>query len=578
MQRVETDVAIIGGGPAGCTAALCLRALGRSVSLFEKLPFPRYRIGESLLPGTLSLLSRLGVLDVIETAGFQRKPAATFVWGDQRPPFDFSMAAPKTAPWTFDYALQVNRAEFDALLLQAAADRGVDVRHAHQVVAAHWQDDTGPAAVAWQRQPSATPGSGSNPESGTTRAGYLIDASGGQGLVARQLGERAFDPALRNMATWTYIRGGRRFRGGLQGNTLSVAFRRGWIWIIPLKDDIYSVGVVTGVEDNERLRAAGPERFFADCIAESPEASAVLAGGERVDEFKVTRDWSYSSSHYAAGRAFVCGDAACFIDPLFSQGVHLATYAGVLAASAIDHLLDHPDRAAAVKGWYQQQYQDIYRRYHDFVSAFYASYQGDDGGFWAHRRANSIDGSIDGSTGDPGRDQRRRSAERLQDLWRHDGPTLGDQVDTAAQAMRRLAFASEHQRRYQSVTRIRWRGGQPRLYDSFTVHPTRFRLQPCQLLGDESGRVLAATPLGEPHRRLFAELADAPATGPGGAAIGYRELQRRLRKLRPPAPADRIVHRLFEEGLLEGFDGNGQAVEFEPLLRFDGVGGEHDLP
>src|SRR3954470_19282669 len=125
--RPQRQVVIAGGGPAGSVAALCLRKLGREVTLLERQPFPRYRIGESLLPGTISILSRLGLAELIAAANFPKKRAATFVWGDDRPPWTFPFATPKALPWVFDHAYQVNRAEFDKILLDAAAERGAEV-------------------------------------------------------------------------------------------------------------------------------------------------------------------------------------------------------------------------------------------------------------------------------------------------------------------------------------------------------------------------------------------------------------------------------------------------------------------
>ncbi|MGH7712433.1 MAG: NAD(P)/FAD-dependent oxidoreductase, partial [Gemmatimonadaceae bacterium] len=323
-------VVIAGGGPAGSVAALCLRKLGHEVVLFERYKFPRYRIGESLLPGTMSILTRLGVADKVIAANFTKKRAATFIWGGGRPPWSFTFATPKTAPWTFDHSYQVTRAEFDHILLQAAAERGADVREQHEITEFELGDGNSPVQLQWKN----------GDRSGAVETDFFIDATGASALIGRKYNLRQWDEYYRNTAVWWYWRGGKRYKGDLEGNIFSVSYENGWMWIIPLKDDVYSVGVVTDVSANEKIRAMGPEAFYLGEIAKCPLATEILATATPTDELRVLREWSYDSKHLSMGRAFMCGDSGCFIDPLFSQGVHLATYSGMMAAAAIDYLYD----------------------------------------------------------------------------------------------------------------------------------------------------------------------------------------------------------------------------------------------
>src|SRR5712692_2532220 len=266
----KKPVAIIGGGPAGSVTALCLNKLGIETVLFEKLKFPRYRIGESLLPGTISILSRLGVADKIHAANFPKKRAATFIWGGDRPPWSFTFATPKTAPWVFDHAYQVTRAEFDQILLDTARERGTQVNELHEITDAEIGADGAPVRLHWKN----------GGKQGVCDAAFVVDASGARGVLAQELNLRQWDPYYRNMAVWSYFKGGKRFKGDLEGNIFSVTFKEGWFWIIPLKDDTYSVGAVTDIGANARIREIGPQAFYEECLKMCPLAMELLASAK----------------------------------------------------------------------------------------------------------------------------------------------------------------------------------------------------------------------------------------------------------------------------------------------------------
>ena len=571
-KNTRKRVVVVGGGPAGSVAALCLRKLGHDVVVLEREKFPRYRLGESLLPGTMSILTRLGVMDRIEAANFVKKRAATFIWGPEQAPWTFTFATPKTAPWVHDHAYQVTRAEFDQILLDAARERGADVREAHEVTGIRTDGDGGPVAVSWKNGAS----------SGTLQGDFIIDASGSRGIVATKLKMRRFDRYFQNMAVWSYYKGGKRFEGDLEGNIFSVTFTEGWIWIIPLKDDIYSVGVVTDKSASARMRDVGIETFYRECLEMCPLAMEILESATRCEEVRVIREWAYDASSLSLGRAFLCGDSACFIDPLFSQGVHLATYSAMLAAAGIDHLYRNPQDADEIRKWYEKSYREAYNRYHEFLAAFYSANAALDSTFWRKRKiAGAEDSRFAGKewftalsgqqveAGAQGVDELEARAATLADLWQHSRNEVTDQFDETELSLRRLRWAGQLMKEFRRMARITWVSDEVRLVPSFKVHPTSFALERQQFIADEHGRAMTAYALTEEHRRLFESLKSQP--------LSYTALAGRLKALAGQGTPVQIIGRLTENGFLRGFDENGDPVKIRAALRFGGVGAEDDI-
>ncbi len=573
MPASETKpVVIAGGGPAGSVAALCLRKLGRDVVVFEKEKFPRYHIGESLLPGTLAILTRLGVIDRVKAANFTKKPGATFVWGHDRAPWTFTFSTPKTASWVFDHAYQVNRPEYDKILLDAARDHGATVNECHEVVDIDAGSNGDSARVSWKNSTAH----------GAVDAAFAIDGSGAAGLMAQKLGLREWDRYHRNMAIWSYFKGGKRYTGSLEGNIFSVAFDDGWIWIIPLKGDIYSIGVVTGVENNSRIRDIGAERFYQERLAMCPLATEITASAERCDDIHLLRDWSYQAARLSIGNVFLCGDSACFIDPLFSQGVHLATYSAMLAAAAIDYLYDHPADASEVHDWYAHSYRQVYNRYHKFVSAFYAAYENTTPEFWSKRKIDDVTdqrfadkewfSTLTGHHLESGADGLKALEEQtaaLVALWEHSSTNIRRDDDQTDLAVRRLRWVHELVKNFRSLSTICWTSSEVRLVPSFRVHPTSFKLERLFVIGDDTGRVMRGFAVTERHRELFESLREHP--------LGYSDLAGRLEQLGTESNPVQLVGRLLDEGFLQGFNKQGDPVTVRMPLRFGGVGSDDDI-
>ena len=565
-------IVVAGGGPAGSVAALCLRKLGHDVVVFEREKFPRYRLGESLLPGTMSILTRLGVMDRIKAANFVQKRAATFIWGAEQAPWTFTFATPKTAPWVYDHAYQVTRAEYDQILLYAARERGADVREEHEVTDIQTDGNGGPVAVSWKNGAS----------SGTLEGDFIIDASGSRGIVARKLKMRRFDEYFQNMAVWSYYKGGKRFQGDLEGNIFSVAFQEGWIWIIPLKDDVYSVGVVTDKSASARMRDVGIEKFYRECLEMCPLAMEILEGATRYEQVRVIREWAYDASSLSLDRAFLCGDSACFIDPLFSQGVHLATYSAMLAAAGIDRLYRSPQDADEIHQWYEKSYREAYNRYHEFLAAFYSANSALDSTFWRKRKiAGAQDSRFAGKdwftalsgqqveAGAQGVDELETRAAILADLWQHNRNEVTDRFDETELSLRRMRWASQLMKEFGRMARITWVSDEVRLASSFKVHPTSFQLERQHFIADEHGRTMTTYALTEEHRRLFESLKSHP--------LSYRALAGKLKELQGSGTPVQIIGRLTENGFLQGFDKNGDPVKIQAALRFGGVGAEDDI-
>ncbi len=357
MASSALDVIVIGGGPAGAAVATRLAQRGRRVLLLEKEHFPRFHIGESMLPCSMPLIEQLGALPRLKAANFLPKFAAEFVTADgslkQRYAFRDGIVPGA------DSAFEVDRSEFDALLLDNAAERGVDVRQGQQVVRFDLNLATGVRVVARASDGSET----------TFEAEMLIDATGQSSLLAGRLGLREMDKDLKNFAVFSHYEGASRYSGEEEGDISVVLVPGGWWWVIPLRNDRTSVGLVG---PSHRLRGQKPDDAYFDAqIAETPFLRERLMNAQRVAPVRSVSDYSYVSRELAGDRFVLVGDAAAFIDPVFSTGVYLGLVGAFRAAEAVDRALTRGrfDRSQFLA--YERAVHKGVATYRRFVKGFY---------------------------------------------------------------------------------------------------------------------------------------------------------------------------------------------------------------
>jgi halogenation protein CepH len=388
----SADVVVIGGGPAGSTAATMLARKGLRVLLLERERFPRDHIGESLLPASMPVLEELGVLPTVRGAGFLPKWGATMVWGTDPAPWSWYF---RETNKRYPHAFQVWRPQFDQLLLENSRDHGVDVREGHQVVEVLFDDAAGsPAGAGPAVRASRATGVRyvTDGREGIARARFVVDASGQQALLGRRLGLRRWDDFFRNLAVYAYFEGAARLPPPDETNILVESYPHGWFWNIPLHTGWMSTGaVVDSQAGQEGLRRAGPRAFLEEQIAQAPHTRALLARATLVYGPFVLKDWSYVSDEVAGDGYVLAGDAACFVDPLFSSGVHLALMSGVLAAAYVTTALKHPDLRAPAGGVYKELYYRQYGHFREMARLFYASNRTVESYFWEARRILGAD-------------------------------------------------------------------------------------------------------------------------------------------------------------------------------------------
>jgi flavin-dependent dehydrogenase len=320
----SVDVAVIGGGPAGSTVSALIAQRGYRVELFEREKFPRFHIGESLIPETYWVLVRLGMLEKMKKSHFVKKYSVQFVSADgrQSAPFYFWDNKPHECSQTW----QVVRSEFDLMMLENAREHGVV---AHEGVRVQDVLFAGERATGIRIQLE-------NGEEREVRARVVVDASGQSGMLQRKFKLRVWDPVLDKGAIWTYWKGAYRDQGRDEGATmvLQTRDRRGWFWYIPLHEDRVSVGVVKPFDELFKGRVRHEDTYHQEVEA-CPAVKKRLSTGERVTGFFATHDYSYRATEVAGEGWVLVGDAFGFLDPLYSSGVLLALRSGEMAADAI---------------------------------------------------------------------------------------------------------------------------------------------------------------------------------------------------------------------------------------------------
>ena len=315
----DADVLVVGGGPGGTTAAAFLAQGGLRVSLVEREAFPRFKVGESLIPTCMDICRRLGVLDRVLAHGFQMKYGATF--HDQElglsSTFDFKPGRPWPA-----FTLDVHRAEFDQILLDHAVAQGVTRLQPATVEKVAFDADGVTARISLGEAEREL------------RARFLVDASGRDAFLAARQGQRKPRPGLGKVAIFAYFRGARRFPGREEGHVRIHIFPEGWFWYIPLARDETSVGCVLH-QKVVKARRGSLQELFDDMVERCHAVRDNLQGSSLVTELYTTANFAYAVEPVVGDRFLCVGDAVAFVDPIFSPGVFLAMQSGELAAGAI---------------------------------------------------------------------------------------------------------------------------------------------------------------------------------------------------------------------------------------------------
>jgi flavin-dependent dehydrogenase len=331
------DVVVIGGGPAGAALATFLQRQGHTCLVLNSSVFPRYHIGESLIPHTYGTLDRLGLLPKLRESHFPVKHSVRFVSpsGKEADPFYFS----ETIEGERSHTWQVERSEFDQLCIDNAIQAGVDVRMGVRVQEVLFEGGQAVGVVAHCDDGDG----GDTEESCEIRAKVVVDASGRATVIGRQLGLRADVPSLRKASIWSYYRGGQRQEGIDAGETTVFTIKdRGWFWYIPLPDDTVSVGVVAS-PDYLFAQTNGFEEVFQREVDRCEPLARWLRNAERTESIHGIRNLAYLNRQTAGDGWLMIGDAAGFLDPIYSSGLYLALASAELASACVHAALEEDD-------------------------------------------------------------------------------------------------------------------------------------------------------------------------------------------------------------------------------------------
>ncbi len=355
----QFDVAVIGGGPAGSTVATLLQRQGHRCLILESTSFPRYHIGESLIPHTYGTFDRLGLLEKMKQSTFPVKHSVRFVSpsGKEAAPFYFheTIEGERARTW------QVKRSEFDVICQENAREAGVEIRSSTKVSKVHFE---GSQAVGIRAETF-----GCEPED--IRAKVIVDASGRTTLLGKQLNLKTDIPGLDKSAIWTYYRGAYRREGIDAGETTVFMIpERGWFWYIPLPDDIVSVGIVAS-SDYLFRNSNHYEDIFPQEIKLCQPLADWLGHAESTSALRGIRKLAYINKQVVGDGWIMIGDAAGFLDPVYSSGLFLALVSGDVASAYLHQALVDQDFSKEKLGGFVPELWEGVEVIHRLVRAFY---------------------------------------------------------------------------------------------------------------------------------------------------------------------------------------------------------------
>jgi flavin-dependent dehydrogenase len=357
------DVVVIGGGPAGSTVSTLLAQQGLRVELFERERFPRFHIGESLIPETYWVLERLNMLPKMQRSHFVKKYSVQFVnaSGKLSAPFYFWDNKPHPCSQTW----QVVRSEFDTMMLENAREHGVSAHEGVRVMDVLFEGDRAVGVMVRDADGQLR----------EVRASVVVDASGQAGLIQNRLRLRIWDPVLNKGAIWTYWEGAYRDTGRDEGATmvLQTPDKHGWFWYIPQHDNIVSVGVVAPFDYLFKNRVSF-EQTYTEEVEQCHAVRERIAMARRVTGYFATKDYSYRATRVSGDGWVMIGDAWGFLDPLYSSGVLLALRSGEMAADAIVEGLASNDTSAAQLGKWGPVFNEGVDRMRRLVCEYYAGF------------------------------------------------------------------------------------------------------------------------------------------------------------------------------------------------------------
>ncbi|MFI6686778.1 NAD(P)/FAD-dependent oxidoreductase [Streptomyces sp. NPDC050485] len=355
---------------------MLLARAGIDVTLLERETFPRYHVGESLTSSCRVMMDIAGVLEKVDAAGFTSRRGALLRWGAEDWTIDWAeLFGPDVRGW------QVERDEFDEILLRHAQEQGVDVVEGAHVKKVRFDGDR-PVAAEWvdTKHDNARK---------VTEFDYLVDASGRSGVLAAQhFRNRRAHEIFRNVAIWGYWDGGELLKGTPPGGLNVVSTPDGWFWVIPLRNGKFSIGFVTHKTRfvERRKEFASDDEMLLTLVQESETVRDQLAGAKFTGPTRVEQDYSYVADSFCGPGHFLVGDAACFLDPLLSTGVHLAMYSGVLAAASLIGVDSGQINEREAQGFYESLFRNAYARLIVLVSGVYEQYKGTESYFWLAQR------------------------------------------------------------------------------------------------------------------------------------------------------------------------------------------------